>query len=57
MGTEDKCPDCGGDVVYYHEPGGVTRIVCKQKCHGWKIIRRIVISPMRTMTPIGNGKS
>jgi len=56
MGTEDKCSDCGGDVTYYHEPG-VTRIICKQKCHGWKIIRRIVISPMRTMTPIGNGKS
>ncbi len=36
------CPDCGGPVQYYHGSfkfeGGMTRIVCKKKCKGWKVI-------------------
>lgn len=39
------CPDCGGDVQYYHSSAkygdGLTRIVCKKKCQGWKIIKEI----------------
>ena len=43
--TKDKCPDCGGEVIYYHpqkkEVYRTTRIVCKNKCQGWKIIKEI----------------
>jgi len=34
------CPNCKGPVIYYHGDG-VTRIVCKNKCQGWKIIKEI----------------
>lgn len=38
-----KCPDCGGDVIYYHSSykagDGLTRVVCKRKCSGWKVIK------------------
>jgi hypothetical protein len=33
----DKCPDCGKGVKYYHGNGG-SRIVCIEKCKGYKII-------------------
>ena len=43
------CPNCGGPVMYYHSSHsshkygeGITRIVCKEKCQGWKIIKEIV---------------
>lgn len=43
-----KCPDCGGDVIYYHHSdeykgikGPVTHIVCAKKCQGWKVIQEI----------------
>ena len=35
-----KCPDCGGKLMYYHSPG-ITRIVCKKKCQGWKVLQEI----------------
>jgi ssDNA-binding Zn-finger/Zn-ribbon topoisomerase 1 len=38
--SEIKCPNCGGDVRYYHNPGR-TWIVCKEKCQGWKVIKVI----------------
>ncbi len=38
--AEDTCPDCGSKVKYYHEDG-VTRLVCKVKCQGWKVIKEI----------------
>lgn len=38
----EKCPNCGGEVRYYHSSSkygdGVTRIVCVEKCNGWKVI-------------------
>lgn len=34
------CPDCGGKVQYYHGDG-ITRVVCKEKCQGWKILQEI----------------
>lgn len=36
----DICPDCGDNVIYYHSGKSdyITRIVCKSKCNGWKII-------------------
>ena len=34
----EVCPDCGGKVTFYHEKGGITRIVCKDKCQGWKVL-------------------
>jgi hypothetical protein len=44
----EKCPDCGGDVKYYHNSdeykgikGAVTRVVCKNKCKGWKVLQEI----------------
>lgn len=39
-----KCPDCGSDVKYYHDTER-TRIVCKQKCSGWKVIKTIDRQP------------
>lgn len=33
----EKCPDCGADVKYYHGNGG-SRIVCRDKCKGYKVI-------------------
>lgn len=37
------CPDCGGEVTYYHASfklgDGHTRVVCSKKCSGWKIIK------------------
>lgn len=38
---EEVCPDCGGEVKYYHAPG-ITRVVCKNHCKGWKVIREIL---------------
>jgi len=38
------CPDCKGETMAYHESykdGGRTRIVCRKKCKGWKIIKEI----------------
>ena len=37
---EIRCPDCNSKVKYYHNPG-VTRIVCSQKCNGFKVIKEI----------------
>ena len=34
------CPDCGGKVRYYHD-SECTRVVCRNKCNGWKIIKII----------------
>ena len=34
------CPDCKGAVTYYHDTES-TKIVCKNKCCGWKIIQEI----------------
>ena len=40
-----KCPDCGGEVTYYHSSimhgDGITRVVCAKKCQGWKVIKEI----------------
>ncbi len=36
-----SCPDCGGVVKYYHEYGGVIRVVCNAHCKGWKVIKEI----------------
>jgi len=40
-----KCPDCGGEVMYYHSSvihgDGTTRVVCKKKCQGWKVLQEI----------------
>ena len=39
--TELKvCPDCGGELQYYHGHG-LTRTVCKNKCNGWKVLKFI----------------
>lgn len=35
--AQHKCPDCGGAVKYYHCKEG-SRVVCKSKCKGWKVI-------------------
>jgi ssDNA-binding Zn-finger/Zn-ribbon topoisomerase 1 len=32
-----KCPDCGADLKYYHGNGG-SRMVCNDKCKGYKVI-------------------
>ena len=34
---ELKCPDCDGEVKYYHCTDG-SRVVCREKCKGWKVI-------------------
>jgi hypothetical protein len=39
-----KCPKCDGEVHWYH--GGISndyisRAVCKKKCEGWKVIKKI----------------
>ena len=43
--VEMKCPDCGGEVTYYHpcivHGDGITRVVCSKKCKGWKVIKKI----------------
>lgn len=45
------CPDCGGDVKGYHDVG-ITRIVCAQKCNGYKIIQEIDrFKTKKTLTP------
>ena len=40
-----KCPNCGGEVRFYHSShthgDGHTRIVCKKKCRGWKVLQEI----------------
>jgi len=35
-----KCPNCGAEVRYYHGTE-TTRVVCKEKCQGWKVIKEI----------------
>ena len=44
---KEVCPDCGGEVKYYHGSAkggdGFTRVVCKDHCKGWKVIREIDI--------------
>jgi len=45
-----KCPNCGSDVKYYHDTER-TRIVCKKKCNGWKVIEIIERRP----TPLAAG--
>ena len=37
---KEVCPDCGGEVKYYHG-SGITRVVCRNHCKGWKVIREI----------------
>ena len=41
------CPDCGGEVKYYHEYGGITRVVCKDNCQGYKAISVIDRNPIQ----------
>ena len=40
-----KCPDCGGEVKYYHSSithgSGLTRVICAKHCQGWKVIKEI----------------
>ena len=40
-----KCPNCGGEVIYYHSSitngDGTTIVVCKKKCQGWKVLQEI----------------
>ncbi len=40
-----ECPDCNGELQYYHSSfkngDGITRVVCKNKCKGWKVIKEI----------------
>ena len=36
-----RCPDCGGKVINYTN-GECTRVVCRNKCNGWKIIKTIL---------------
>jgi hypothetical protein len=33
----DQCPECKGAVRFFHSPEG-TRVVCKDKCQGYKVI-------------------
>ena len=46
------CPDCGGELIYYHSlfkyGDGVTRIVCRKKCNGWKILREVDRNKLKT---------
>jgi hypothetical protein len=39
------CPECGGELMYYHSShrfgDSITRIVCRQKCQGWKVLSEI----------------
>lgn len=35
-----KCPNCGGPVMRYHT-SGITRVVCRGKCQGWKVLQEI----------------
>jgi len=41
----NRCPACGGEVIYYHSSvtsgDGITRVVCKKKCQGWKVLQEI----------------
>jgi len=39
----EKCPDCGGEVRCYHDTEQ-TRIICKKKCNGYKVIKIKTIS-------------
>jgi len=32
-----KCPDCKEEVRFFHSTEG-TRVVCKNKCQGYKVI-------------------
>ena len=34
---KEKCPDCGGKVQYYHDTER-TRMVCADKCQGYKVL-------------------
>ena len=34
------CPDCKCEVKYYHDSES-TKVVCKNKCNGWKIIKEL----------------
>jgi predicted nuclease of restriction endonuclease-like RecB superfamily len=40
-----RCPDCDGPVKFYHAShkygDGITRVVCLNKCRGWKVIMEI----------------
>lgn len=38
--TGEKCPECGGPVRYYHNPDD-TKVVCAEKCVGWRVIETI----------------
>ena len=42
---DEKCPDCGGKVRYYHSSivhgDGITKVICKNKCQGFKAIKEI----------------
>lgn len=39
------CPDCGDGLMNYHssitEGDGITRVVCRKKCQGWKVLQEI----------------
>ncbi len=37
----EKCPDCGSELKYYHQHGGLSRAICSKKCNGWKVIKEI----------------
>ncbi len=34
-----KCPDCGGEIVYYRDRQGLIRIGCANKCVDYKMLR------------------
>ena len=38
--NQNVCPNCGGDVIWYHS-GGISRAVCRKKCQGWKELQRV----------------
>jgi len=52
-GKQEVCPDCGGPVKCYHDTER-TRIICKDKCQGWKEIR--VIDRLHQNKNVGNCK-
>ena len=43
-----KCPNCGSELIFYHSYGdGITRVVCKNKCQGWKVLQEILFEELQ----------
>ena len=44
----EKCPDCGKVTRWYHHFSGVSRLVCEERCQGWKVLRKWDRNPAAT---------